>query len=129
MRLQILERATSLQIHVHQNQVGGTCAIRNNGENRCSFSQPQAQCSITKFSELQKSINPNKTYMSPNSHEVQLKLSLIHGIFKNFMNPSEVLFLHWSSQQQIGFLFFLEYNTLRPPIVNTNHEIFAEIMS
>ena len=60
---QASERATSLQLHVHQHQVGGTCTVGNKGKIECRLSQPQALGNSTKFYALQKSMNPEKEYV------------------------------------------------------------------
>lgn len=55
--VQAMERATSLQVHVHQNKVGGTCTTGKKGNNQCRLSQPQPLGNGTKFYRLHKGSN------------------------------------------------------------------------
>ena len=61
---QATERATSLQVHVHQNKPGGTCTATNIGKTQCRLSQPQALSGSTKFYQLKSDNQNNQGYTS-----------------------------------------------------------------
>ena len=59
---QATERASSSQLHVHQNKLGGTCTSTNIGKTQCRLSQPQAFG--TKFYLLKKNDENIRGYTS-----------------------------------------------------------------
>ena len=81
---QALERATSLQLHVHQNKPGGTCTTNNIGKTQCRLSQPQALGCGTKFYVLKKNSESVKGYTSKRIRSEQNLTSSCHTCERNW---------------------------------------------